>query len=104
MDRIPAVYIIASRRNGALYTGVTSDLPVRVYRHREGLIDGFTKKCGIKLLVWYEVHDEMEPAIVREKRIKEWKRAWKLDLIEQGNPRWRDLAEDLGFDPLPPRA
>ncbi|RYE02038.1 MAG: GIY-YIG nuclease family protein [Sphingomonadales bacterium] len=101
MDRTPAVYIIASGRNGTLYTGVTSDLPGRIYQHREGLIEGFSKRYGCKLLVWYEVHGEMESAIGREKRIKEWKRAWKIDLIERDNPRWLDLAEDLGFDPLP---
>jgi len=101
MDRTPAVYIVASRRNGTIYTGVTSDLPGRTYQHREGLIEGFSKRHGCKLLVWYEVHEEMESAIVREKRIKDWKRDWKLDLIEGSNPRWRDLAEDLGLDPLP---
>ncbi len=101
MDRTPAVYIVASARNGTIYTGVTSDLPGRIYQHREGVIPGFTKRHRCKLLVWYEVHEEMESAIIREKRIKDWKRPWKLDLIEKANPRWRDLAEDLGFDPLP---
>ncbi|WP_066795604.1 GIY-YIG nuclease family protein [Sphingomonas soli] len=102
MHRTPAVYIMASGRNGTLYTGVTSDLLGRAHQHREGMIDGFSKRYGCKLLVWYEVHEVVESAIVREKRIKEWKRAWKLDLIERENPRWRDLAEDLGFDPLLP--
>ncbi len=100
MERTPAVYIMANARNGTIYTGVTSDLPGRAYQHRTGAIEGFTKRYGCKLLVWYEVHNEMESAILREKRIKEWKRAWKIDLIERENPTWRDLAEDLGFDPL----
>jgi len=101
MDRTPAVYIVASARNGTIYTGVTSNLPGRIYQHREGAIPGFTRKHRCKLLVWYEIHGEMESAIIREKRIKDWKREWKLDLIEQENPRWRDLAEDIGLDPLP---
>jgi putative endonuclease len=100
MDRTPVVYIVASGRNGTLYTGVTSDLPARIHQHRTGAFKGFTADYGCKLLVWFEVHAEMEPAILREKRIKEWKRAWKLELIERDNPTWRDLAEDLGFDRL----
>ncbi len=101
MDRAPAVYIAASRRNGTIYTGVTSGLPGRIYQHRTKSIPGFTARHGCNRLVWYEAHAEMESAIVREKRIKEWKRAWKLELIETFNPTWRDLAEDFGFDPLP---
>ncbi|MBO9623652.1 MAG: GIY-YIG nuclease family protein [Sphingomonas sp.] len=100
MERTPVVYIVASRRNGTLYTGVTSDLPARIYQHRNEIFEGFTKEHGCKRLVWFEVHEEMESAIVREKRIKKWNRAWKLRLIEESNPTWRDLAEDLGFDPL----
>ena len=97
---VPAVYMLASKRNGTLYTGVTSSLPARTYQHRNGLIKGFTRDYGVKLLVWCEVHDTMESAILREKRIKKWNRAWKLMLIEASNPNWRDLAEDLGFEPL----
>ena len=99
-DFQPAVYILASQRNGTLYTGVTSDLPARTYKHRNGLLPGFTRDYGVKLLVWYETHDTMESAIIREKRIKKWNRAWKLKLIEDVNPGWRDLAEDLGLEPL----
>jgi putative endonuclease len=99
-DFTPAVYMLSSRRNGTLYTGVTSNLPARIYQHRNGLVRGFTREYGVKMLVWYEVHDTMESAILREKRIKKWNRAWKLELIEKDNPDWRDLAEDLGFEPL----
>ena len=102
MDRdfAPAVYLLASRRNGTLYVGVTSDLVSRIYQHRNGLLPGFTRDYGVKLLVWFEQHATMEEAILREKRIKKWNRKWKLELIEAGNPAWRDLAEDLGFEPL----
>ncbi len=89
------VYIMTSKRYGTLYTGVTSNLPKRVYEHKEGLADGFTKQYNCKLLVWYEVHENAESAITREKQIKEWKRQWKLGLIEQSNPDWRDLYETL---------
>jgi putative endonuclease len=99
--REPCVYILASRRNGTLYTGVTSDLIKRIHEHRAGLVPGFTHRYGVKLLMWYEPHDGMETAIVREKRIKEWKRAWKIQLIEERNPYWSDLAIGLGFDRLP---
>jgi len=99
-DFAPAVYILASKRNGTLYTGVTSNLPPRIYQHRTGLVRGFTRQYGVKLLVWFEQHATMEEAILREKRIKKWNRAWKLELIETTNPDWRDLAEDIGFDPL----
>jgi len=92
------VYILASRRNGTLYTGVTSGLPGRIHRHRNGLLPGFTREYGVKLLVWFEQHATMESAVIREKRIKKWNRAWKLEPIEEANPR--DLAEDLGFEPL----
>ena len=97
-ERSPCVYILASKRNGTLYIGVTSDLPGRIHQHRSGTIEGFSKRYDVKTLVWYEVHDEMEAAIRREKQLKKWERAWKLRLIEDGNPEWRDLAEDLGFD------
>jgi putative endonuclease len=96
----PSVYILASKRNGTLYTGVTSDLHGRIHRHRVGQLPGFTRKYGVKLLVWFEQHSTMEQAIIREKRIKRWNRRWKLELIEAANPDWRDLAEDFGFDPL----
>jgi putative endonuclease len=99
-DFIPTVYLLASKRNGTLYTGVSSDLRGRIYKHRNGLLAGFTHDYGVKLLVWYEVHSTMESAIIREKRIKKWNRAWKLELIEAANSEWRDLAEDLGFPPL----
>src|SRR3990170_8265997 len=95
----PAVYILASQRNGTLYTGVTSELIGRTYKHRKELFPGFSRDYGVKLLVWFERHDTMEGAIQREKRIKKWNRAWKLELIEASNPEWRDLAEDFGLDP-----
>ena len=100
-DFQPCVYVLASRRNGTLYTGVTSTLPARIHQHRIGAVRGFTRDYGITLLVWFEQHATMDSAITREKRIKKWNRAWKLDLIEAANPDWRDLAEDLGFEPLP---
>ena len=96
----PCVYILASKRNGTLYTGVTSRLPVRIYQHRIGAVPGFTREYDVKLLVWFEQHATMESAILREKRIKKWNRAWKLKLIEATNPGWRDLAADLGLEPL----
>jgi len=90
-----AVYMMANRRNGTLYTGVTSDLSKRVFEHQEGLLDGFTKQHGCKLLVWYEPHDEMTVAIQREKNIKHWIRRWKIELVEAMNPEWRDLYQDF---------
>ena len=87
----PAVYILASRRNGTLYIGVTSDLCGRIAQHREGSIPGFTKKYGVKTLVWFQYFDPMAGAIQREKQLKEWKRVWKLQLIESSNPAWKDL-------------
>ena len=96
----PTVYLLASKRNGTLYVGVTSDLVGRVHQHRIGLIPGFTREYGVKQLVWFEQHATMGSAITREKRIKKWNRAWKLQLIETSNPNWLDLAEDLGFQPL----
>ena len=91
----PCVYIMASRRNGTLYVGVTSDLPHRAWQHREGVFDGFTRRYKIHLLVWFELHDSMESAIIREKALKEWRRMWKLELIERDNPDWQDLYETL---------
>ena len=95
MIKQPCVYILASRRNGTLYVGVTSNLVQRVWQHKSDLVDGFTKKYGVHALVWYELHGVMETAILREKAIKEWKRAWKLRLIESFNPQWRDLYEEI---------
>ena len=96
----PTVYLVASTRNGTLYTGVTSNIMQRIGQHREGTFDGFTKRHDIKMLVWFEQHATMEHAIQREKRVKKWRRAWKMKLIEEQNPTWRDLAEDFGFDLL----
>ena len=89
------VYILASRPNGTLYTGSTDDLLKRIVEHREKLRGGFTAKYDVLRLVWYEVHDSREAAFVRERRIKEWRREWKLDLIERMNPEWADLFETL---------
>lgn len=102
-DFNPMVYLLASHRNGTLYVGVTSNLLQRLHQHREGLIEGFTSDYGVRRLVWFEQHATMEYAITREKRIKKWNRAWKIRLIEEANPDWRDLAVDLGFDGLPSR-
>jgi putative endonuclease len=101
MNRHPCVYLLARASHSTLYTGVTSDLLGRIYQHREGLVEGFTKRYGIKRLVWFEAHETMEQAILQEKRIKKWPRARKYDLIHRDNPTWRDLAEDFGLPPLP---
>jgi putative endonuclease len=85
------VYIMASRRNGTLYVGVTSNLPTRVGIHKEGWVEGFTRRYGVHRLVWYEWLEYAEPAIRREKQIKKWNRAWKIRLIEETNPQWDDL-------------
>ena len=95
MPRTGFVYIMASQRNGTLYTGVTSNLPLRVAQHKEGTFGGFSQRYSCKMLVSFEQHGDMEQAILREKRIKEWKRQWKLRLIEEMNPRWEDLFERL---------
>ncbi len=92
---LPAVYMMASRRNGTIYAGVTSDLPGRDWQHREGSADGFTKRYGCKSLVWFEQHATMEHAILREKQLKGGSRARKIALIEAGNPAWRDLFADI---------
>ena len=89
MDRQPCVYILARASPG------------RIYQHREGSMRGFTRRYGIKRLVWFELHETMQSAILQEKRIKRWPRAWKYDLIHKHNPTWRDLAEEFGFEPLP---
>jgi len=85
------VYIMASRKNGTLYIGVTGDLACRVWQHREGILEGFTKEYGVKMLVHYERFEDVANAIHREKRLKKWKRRWKIGLIEETNPQWRDL-------------
>jgi putative endonuclease len=89
------VFIRASRRNGTLYVGVTNDLARRAWEHKQGTARGFTRKYGVTSLVWYERHDDIVEAIAREKRLKKWNRAWKLELIESVNPDWRDLYDDL---------
>ena len=91
----PALYILASQRNGTLSIGVTSDLIKRVWEHKNDVVEGFTKKYGVHMLVYYELHDDMESAIIREKRLKKWSRAWKLRLIEEMNPDWDDLYESI---------
>lgn len=96
-----AAYIMASRRNGTLYIGVTTNLPQRATQHREGSIEGFSRKYGRKLLVWYEQHEELGVATAREKELKKWRRAWKLALIERTNPQWRDLNDDFSNPPPP---
>ncbi|HVQ08462.1 MAG TPA: GIY-YIG nuclease family protein [Allosphingosinicella sp.] len=100
MERDPAVYIVASGFHGTIYAGVTSNLLQRIYQHREGTLGGFTEEYGCKRLVWFEMHGDMEQAIRREKQLKNWRRDWKVALIEKANPTWRDLAEDFGFEPL----
>jgi putative endonuclease len=97
MGRIfqPAVYMMANRRNGTIYVGVTSDLPKRIWEHREGVADGFSKRYGCKVLVWYELHSTMEYAIMREKQLKAGSRRKKLELIEGANPQWRDLFAEV---------
>ena len=87
----PTVYILASKPNGVLYTGVTSDLEGRISEHKQDLFEGFTKKYGVHRLVYYEMHDTMDAAILRETRIKKWKRAWKVRLIESMNAEWSEL-------------
>ena len=93
--KIPCVYILASRPNGTLYIGVTSDLIQRIWQHKSNLVKGFTERYGVHRLVWYEVHDSMESAIQREKAIKKWNRAWKIELIEKNNPTWGDLYNEI---------
>ena len=100
MERIPCVYLLASGFHGTLYTGVTSQLVGRLWQHREEIADGFTRRHGVKRLVWIEVHEMMESAIRWEKSIKRWHRQWKIELVERDNPTWQDLAEDLGFESL----
>jgi putative endonuclease len=91
----PAVYVLASKRNGTLYIGVTSDLRKRVWEHKNDAVDGFTKRYGVHHLVYYELHEDMVSAIRREKQMKKWSRVWKLELIEKHNIEWRDLWEEV---------
>ncbi len=95
MSKQPAVYILASKRNGTLYIGVTSDLPKRAWEHKNDVVESFTKRYRVHRLVYYELHEDMESAIRREKHMKKWNRAWKLELIEKQNPDWRDLWEGI---------
>jgi putative endonuclease len=95
-DRIqPCVYIVTNQRNGTLYIGVTSNLKQRIWQHKEGFVEGFAKQHGLNCLVWYELHDNMENAITREKQLKEWRRAWKIRIIEEMNPYWNDLYDAI---------
>jgi putative endonuclease len=96
-QRRPCVYILASQRNGTLYVGVTSDLARRVCEHRSNAIAGFVREYSVYKLVFAEFHETMADAILREKRIKKWRRAWKLELIERRNPQWRDLTDELAI-------
>jgi putative endonuclease len=91
VSKQPAVYIMASKKNGTLYAGVTSNLVKRIWEHKNNMVEGFTKRYGVHQLVWYELHASMESALAREKRLKDWKRAWKFELIEKNNPDCQDL-------------
>ena len=104
MDKEPYVYILASKPKGTIYIGVTSNLLGRLYQHRTGAIRGFTSRYDVFRLVHYEMFGDMDAAISREKQLKRWHRPWKVNLIEAGNPHWIDLAVDLGFEPIVPRA
>ena len=95
MEKQPTVYLLASKRNGTLCAGVTSDLVKRVWEHKNNVVEGFTKKYNVHILVWCEVHETMESAIRREKAIKEWKRNWKIELIESVNATWKDLYTEI---------
>ncbi|MCB2084810.1 MAG: GIY-YIG nuclease family protein, partial [Sphingomonadaceae bacterium] len=99
-ERNPCVYILASQPRGTLYIGVTSDLMGRLHQHREGITGGFTSKYRVHRLVRFEMFGDMESAILREKQLKRWHRQWKINLIEQDNPDWHDLAIGLGFGPV----
>ena len=95
MTKQPAVYLLSSKRNGTLYIGVTSNLPARIWQHKNDLVAGFTKKYKVHRLVHYELHENMTVAIQREKQIKKWRRQWKLELIEKSNPDWKDLYDEI---------
>ncbi len=100
IERNPCVYILASQPRGTLYIGVTSDLEKRLWQHRENITGGFTARYKVHRLVRFEMFDDMENAILREKQLKRWHRQWKINLIESDNPQWVDLAVGLGFEPL----
>jgi len=95
MTRQPAVYVLTNKRNGALYTGVTSDLVRRIWEHRHHLVEGFTSQYNVHKLIYFELHDDITQAIIREKQIKKWRRAWKLRMIEAMNPDWKDLYDSI---------
>ncbi len=95
MDKCYFVYILASKRNGTLYIGVTSDLIKRIWQHKAKIVSGFTADYDVNILVYYELHNQIALAIKREKQIKKWNRTWKLELIERNNPDWRDLYEEI---------
>jgi putative endonuclease len=95
MAKMPCVYLLASQTRGTLYIGVTSDLVKRVWEHKSDLVDGFSRRYRVHVLVWFEVHASMRAAIAREKALKSWKRAWKLELVERVNPTWRDLYPEI---------
>ncbi|WCT75477.1 GIY-YIG nuclease family protein [Sphingomonas naphthae] len=99
-ERVPCVYLLASGYNGTLYVGVTSNLVGRITQHRAGTFDGFTRRYGIKRLVYFEIAETMDAAIAREKQLKRYRRDWKRNLIEQTNPAWNDLAVEFGLKPL----
>jgi len=99
-DKQPCIYILASKPYGTLYIGVTSDLVARLHQHRTVAIPGFTRRYSVHMLVRYEMFGDMERAILREKQLKRWHRQWKINLIENDNPRWADLAPSLGLEPL----
>jgi putative endonuclease len=94
-DKAFCVHVLASKRNGTLYVGVTSDLVKRIWQHKNDVEEGFTKKYRVHTLVWFEQHGNSESALTREKQIKEWQRKWKLELIESSNPTWRDLYDEI---------
>jgi putative endonuclease len=102
MEKQPCVYILASRPNGTIYIGVTSNIIGRIYQHRKNLIAGFTQRYNVHNLVWYEVHQQMESAILREKQLKNWSRVAKKRLIELGNPLWQDLSPNIGLPSMAP--
>ena len=93
--KAPCLYIITNKTRGTLYIGVTSDLVQRIWQHKNGLIEGFSKRYGLKMLVWFERHDSMESVIVRERNVKYWRRDGKIQIIEESNPTWRDLYPDI---------
>jgi putative endonuclease len=103
--KLPAIYLLASKKNGTLYLGVTSNLIARTWQHREHLAQGFTKQYDVTVLVWYELCDSMDAAIQREKQVKKWNRQWKINMIERGNPGWRDLWPEINgaAAPMDPR-